>query len=73
MRSGSPARSDSGPRARHGRTLGFDFGRPECKLVRAIHVFLASIKQDVDARDSGVLSTPFFERLCAGMTAGVVL
>jgi hypothetical protein len=22
----------------------------------------------VDARDIGVLSTPFFERLCAGMT-----
>jgi hypothetical protein len=28
--------------------------------------------KDVDVRDIGVLSTPFFERLCAGMTAIVI-
>jgi hypothetical protein len=37
-------------------------------LVRAIHVFAPTDSKDVDARDIGVLSTPFFERLCAGMT-----
>ena len=37
-------------------------------LVPAIHVFVTTQNQDVDARDIGVLSTPFFERLCAGMT-----
>jgi len=30
---------------------GSTFGRPEYKLVPAIHVFLTSVNQDVDARD----------------------
>jgi hypothetical protein len=40
-------------------------------LVPAIHVFIyfSSLQKDVDARDIGVLSTPFFERLRAGMTS----
>jgi hypothetical protein len=38
-------------------------------LVPAIHVFDRLGSKDVDARDIGVLSTPFFERLCAGMTS----
>jgi hypothetical protein len=27
------------------------FGRPACKLLPGIHVFLAGLKQDVDGRD----------------------
>jgi hypothetical protein len=37
-------------------------------LVPAIHVFDAATLQDVDARDTTSEATPFFERVCAGMT-----
>jgi hypothetical protein len=38
-------------------------------LVPAIHAFFTEAHQDVDARDIGAAeATPFFERLCPGMT-----
>jgi tRNA (guanine-N7-)-methyltransferase len=36
--------------------------------VPVILVFAIRLKEDVDGRDIGVRSTPFFERLCAAMT-----